>query len=230
MNSARLFAAILLASSLAAASASAQHVSRPDESKTLGVKVPETKFFADNGDTMAIGDLAGYPLIVSPVFTSCPHVCPAITGSLISALDGLGGVGKTFNVLTVSFDPEDDEADLRAYREKTGMPDEWILAVGPTEQVDSLLTAIDFDYLALPAGGFAHANAVAFLSPDLRVSGYLYGLWYTTDDVKTALRVAAGQRSLIERARPFLLIAGLLSLIAAALVIITTARRTRSPA
>jgi protein SCO1/2 len=226
-NPARLIAALLLTASVVAAAAWAQYVPRPDERDTLGKRVPDAWFVTDNGDTVAIRDLAGSPLVVSPVFTTCPHICPAITSSLVSSLDGLGGIGETFNVLTLSFDPEDDAADLRAYREKTGMPREWILASGVPDQIDPLLRAIDFRYESLSAGGFAHANVVAFLSPDLTVSGYLYGLLYTTEDVKAALRVAAGQRPLVERARPILLIVGLLALVVTAFVIVFTARRAQ---
>lgn len=230
MNSARVIAAYVVCSCVVAATLWAQDISRPDERVTLGKKVPDAWFVTDAGDTITIRDLAGSPLVVSPVFTTCPHVCPAITSSLISAMEGLGGVGKTFNVLTVSFDPADDVEALRIYREKTGIPSEWILASGVPEQVDPFLEALDFRYKPLSAGGFAHANAVAFLSPDLTISGYLYGMMYTTEEVKAALRVAAGQRSLVERARPILLIAGLIALLATAFVIIFTTRRAQASA
>jgi len=203
-----------------------QYVSPPDERVTLGTTVPDAWFLDEQGDTLALYDLARTPLILSPVFTTCPHACPAITASLMDALDGLGGCGETFNVLTLSFDPNDSPEDLRAYRQKTGMPDEWKLATGDPDQVLPVMAAIDFRFEALTALGFAHLNVVVFLSPEMTVSGYVHGLMYTKDEVKAALRVAAGRRPLIDRARPLLIPIAAVFLIATLLVIIFTARRT----
>ena len=222
----RVAMAIALAAAVAA-TAAAQVVLPPDESKTVGTNVPPSWFLNENGDTLLLSDLAGAPLIISPVFTTCPHICPAITSGLVSALAGVGGVGETFNVLTVTFDPKDTADDLRKYREKTGIPPQWFVAYGDTTQVGSLLDAIDFHYVPLPAGGFAHPNAVAILSPDLVVSGYLHGMMHTEDEVRAALRIAAGHPPLVERARPWLILAAALGLLATALAIVLTSRRFR---
>ena len=113
-----LAAACAAALSIAAFSwvpAWSQYVPPPDERVALGTTVPDARLVDERGDTLALYDLARTPLILSPVFTTCPHACPAITASLIEALDGLGGCGKTFNVLTLSFDPNDTPEALRAY-------------------------------------------------------------------------------------------------------------------
>lgn len=203
-----------------------QSILPPDESVTVGKRAPESWFLDENGDTLRLRDLSGSPLVVSPVFTSCPHACPAITSSLVSALSGVGGAGQSFNVLTLSFDPNDTAEDLRAYREHTGMPAQWLLANGSPDQIEPFLEALDFQYDPVPGGGFAHANVVAVLSPGLTVSGYLHGLMYTEDEVKTALRAAAPSRPLVERARPLILLAALLALVAVILAIRLTARPT----
>jgi len=229
MKSARSKAALLVAALTAAVClwvpARAQYVSPPDERSTIGSAVPDAQLLDEHGETLALRELAGTPLIVSPVFTTCPHACPAITASLMDALDGLGGCGETFNVLTVSFDPKDTPEKLRAYRKKTGMPDEWLLATGTPDQVNPIMAAVDFRFEALTGGGFAHANAVVLLTPALSVSGYLRGLMYTQEEVKAALRVASGRRPLIDRARPLLIPIAAAFLIATLLVIVFTARK-----
>jgi cytochrome oxidase Cu insertion factor (SCO1/SenC/PrrC family) len=202
----------------------AQYISPPDESKAVGTEVPDARFVGERGDTITLRSLAGTPLIVSPIFTTCPHACPAITASLIEALDGLGGCGKTFNVLTFSFDPSDTPDHMRSYRDKTGMPDEWILATGPPEGVEAVLDAIDFRFEALPGAGFAHANVVVFLTPDQKVSGYARGLMYTKEEVKAALRVSSGRKPLIDRARPLLIPVAAAFLVLTILVIFLTRR------
>lgn len=223
-------AAFVLAFCATRAPIRAQQVSAPNENLTLGTVVPQAWFIDERGDTLTLSHLAGKPLIVSPVFTTCPRVCPAITSGLAEALDGLGGCGQTFNVLTLSFDPDDSPEDLRAYRQRTAMPEEWILGTGVEAQVQPVMDAIDFRFDTLPGGGFVHANAVAFLTPDQTVSGYLHGLMYTQDEVKAALRKASGRRPLVDRARPFLIPVAALFLIATLLVIIITVRKSHPAA
>jgi hypothetical protein len=112
-----------------------------------------------------------------------------------------------------------------------GMPPEWLVAIGPDDQVQLFLEAVDFQYERLMEGGFAHANVVVVLAPDLTVSGYLHGLAYTQEEVQAALRTAAGTRPLVERAWPLILVAVALALLATVLAIVFTARRRRpSPA
>jgi protein SCO1/2 len=234
MKSARsraaLFAAVCTVLAAGAWSpARSQYPAAPNERLTLGTAVPRARLFDENGDTLALYDLAGKPLILSPVFTTCPHACPAITASLEQALEGLGGCGKTFNVLTLSFDPNDTPQDLRAYRQKTGMPAEWKLAGGTPDQVLPVMDAIDFRFEALPGGGYAHPNVVVLLSPELTVSGYVHGLMYTQDEMKAALRAAAGHPSLLDRARPLLIPISAVFLVLTFLVILLTARK-RAPA
>jgi cytochrome oxidase Cu insertion factor (SCO1/SenC/PrrC family) len=202
----------------------------PNESETLGTVVPFATFIDENGDSLAITSLAGKPLIVSPIFTTCPHVCPAITSSLIEALDGVGGVGRTFNVLTLSFDPADTPAALRAYREKVGVPREWLLAGGSADEVAHFLDALDFHYEPLSGGGFAHTNAVVVLSPSLEVKYYLHGVYFDTEEVKKALRVAVGPTSMVERYKPFIFAAAALAAIVLLAVIWLTSRRRPSAA
>ncbi|MGD8413485.1 MAG: SCO family protein [Candidatus Latescibacterota bacterium] len=221
-------AAFVVAAAVAVCAAgrpAAQNARSPDGDGATGAAVPDARLIDEHGDTLMLHRLAGVPLILSPVFTTCPHACPAITASLIEALDGLGGCGRTFNVLTLSFDSEDTPERLRKYREETGMPEEWILAGGSPEQVNPVLEAIDFRVEALPGGGFSHTNAVVVLTPEMTVSGRLRGLMYTQEEVKTALRAASDRRPLIDRARPFLIPIAAAFLLATILVILLTSRK-----
>jgi len=94
------------------------------------------------------------------------------------------------------------------------------------EQVLPVMAAIDFRFEAIADLGYAHPNVVAFLSPDMKVSGYVRGLMYTQEEVKAALRVAAGRRPLIDRARPLLIPIAAAFLIVTLLVIVLTARKS----
>jgi len=209
----------------AASRAGAQTVFRPDASRVLGHPVPDVTLVDDAGASFSISALAGKPVVLSPIFTRCPHACVMITTSLRDALLAIGAPGQAYEILTVTFDPADTEEDLRAYRERMELPPGWRMARGASAQIDSLLSAIDFQTVALERGGFAHANAVAVLAPDLTVSGFVHGLAYEERDLRLALARAAAPESLVHRYRPLLAGVALAATLALVLTLVLTRRR-----
>jgi protein SCO1/2 len=211
--------------SLIAASATAQVTSRPDEAKTIGTHMPDVALISDDSTTYRLSSLWGKPVVVSPIFTRCPHTCSMITESLRDALAEIGEPGVGYEVLTVSFDPADDAAALRAYRERLGLPQGWKLATASAEDLDALLGALDFRVEAMD-GGFAHPNLVAVLSPDLTVSGYVHGIMYDAKEVRAALEHSAHRASLITRFRPFILLVAVAGALAVLWALFVTRRRS----
>jgi len=217
-----LFALVLIASV-----SRAQVTPRPDEKKTLGTTVPDVTLVGEDSTTFALSTLAGKPIILNPIFTSCPYVCPQITTSLRDALAKIGEPGAGYQVLTISFDPADGPAALREYRKQVSLPAGWKLATGTPEQVSALLGAIDFRYVPLEEGGFVHANVIAVLSPALTVSGYVNGVEYSEADVRAALEKAASDVSLVKHYRPFSLGVALAGVLAVVVALVATRRKPK---
>lgn len=202
---------------------------RPDESRTLGTQVPDVALIGEDSTSFMLSSLAGKPIVVSPIFTTCPHTCSMITANLRDALAEIGEPGVGYQVLTISFDPADGPAALRDYRRKMALPAGWRLAVATEANLELLLDAVDFNYEAMPDGGFAHANVVAILTPTLVVSGYAHGVTYEVKELRGALEKATRESSLVRHYRPFMLLIALLGLAAVAVVLFVTRRKT-SPA
>lgn len=218
----RRYAACVLLSMLFAGAAAAQ---RPDESKTLGTQMPDVELVADNDSTFRLSALWGKPVIISPIFTTCPHTCGMITESLRDALREIGEPGVGYEVLTVSFDPADDSAAMRAYRERMQLPPNWRMATARPDQLAALLGALDFTVTPMEGGGFAHPNLVAVLRPDLRVASYVHGVMFASADLSTALKDAADQASLVRRFRPVIVLASMLAAGAVVWALLATRKR-----
>lgn len=208
---------------LVAGAAAAQE--RPDESKTLGAQMPDVELIADNDSTFMLSALWGKPVIVSPIFTTCPHTCSMITESLRDALRQIGEPGVGYYVLTVSFDPADDSAAMRAYRERMQLPAEWRVATARPDQLALLLGALDFTVTPMEGGGFAHPNLVAVLRPDLRIAQFVHGVMFEPADVRAALSDAAEEASLVRRFRWVLVSISVLALAAVLLTLRATRKR-----
>jgi protein SCO1/2 len=220
-----IFATMLLAST----PARAQVVTPPDASKTRGHRIPDVAVVTDDSTTFHLADLAGKPIIINPVFTRCPNACPAITTSLRDALAEIGAPEVGYHVLTISFDPADGPAELRAYRERLALPAGWIVATATPANVAELLDALDFRTVAIDGGGFAHPNVIAIVTPALAISGYVHGLAYAPGEVRRGLEGAVRDASLVEHYKPVLIGVGVLSVLVMAGVLVATRKRAAPP-
>lgn len=218
--------ALLIAACVVAASAATAQVAMPpDEARTIGTQVPDVTLVAEDSTTFQLSKLAGKPIIVSPIFTACPHTCARITDSLREELAKIGEPGVGYHVVTLSFDPADGPAQLREYRQRLSLPAGWTLAVASPENLSALLDAIDFNYMTLPEGGFAHANVITILSPTLQVSGYVHGVMYDAKDIRRRLEVATNEASLLRHYRPFILLIGVTGMAVTLFVLFSTRRK-----
>jgi cytochrome oxidase Cu insertion factor (SCO1/SenC/PrrC family) len=218
------FVALLIFASVAGV-VRAQVALPPNEKATRGKSVPDVTLIGEDSTSFALSTLAGKPVLINPVFTTCQQTCPMITQNLHGALASIGEPGVGYQVLTISFDPADGPAELRAYRHKLDLPPGWKLAVATPENLKALLDAIDFNYEALPEGGFVHANVVTVLSPTLTVSSYLHGVTYDPEQIRNALWHAARESSLIRHYRGYVALAALLALTTTIIVLFSTRKK-----
>ncbi|WP_437422774.1 SCO family protein [Stutzerimonas chloritidismutans] len=175
-----------------------------------GAQVPLGLRFVDaSGDRVVLGDLLGQrPVILAPVYYRCPNVCGAQLASLFNLLSALSfELGKDYEVIAFSIDPRETPADAEAERAKlrkrwpqlVDSPHVHFLSeVAPASQPEpnpahpaagrALAEAVGFAYSWDPEiGEFAHASAIATLSPDGKLVRWLYGLGYQPDDMRLAL-------------------------------------------
>lgn len=217
--SARALLAAFLIALFARDGVTAQTALPPDESRTLGQPVADAVFVDANGEALAIGSLAGKPVVVSPIFTRCHHTCPTITANLKRAVAEVGAPGADFEVLSVSFDVADTPEDLARYRQRMDLPEAWKLARADAEALLPFLDSLDFRFISDPSGGFTHPNLIAVLSPELVVTKYLYGKVFDPNDLRAALALARGEGSLLQALSPYLFVAGVLGSLAAAFAV-----------
>ena len=171
----------------------------------LNESVPLDATFRDeSGATVRLGDLTrGKPAVLVLAYYRCPQLCTLV---LNGVLDGLRDVpyriGEEFTVVTVSFDPRETPelaaAKKAHYVESYGRPGAakgWHFLTGQKEQIDRLAAAVGFHY-AYDAehDRYNHPSGVVVLTPDGRVSRYLFGIRFPARDLKLALvEGSAGQ-------------------------------------
>jgi protein SCO1/2 len=111
-------------------------------------------------------------------------------------------VGDEFDVITVSIDPRDMPEAAAQQKEKYlkrygrfGAAKGWHFLTGHESAIKALTNAVGFHYAYDPKiDQFAHATGITVLTPDGRVSRYLYGFEFKARDLKLALLEASQSR------------------------------------
>jgi protein SCO1/2 len=164
----------------------------------LDEQIPADLNFRDEtGKPVRLGDYFGKkPLILTLVYYTCPMLCNEVLAGLESAMRVMKfDVGKEYDVLTVSFDPRETpematkkKAEFLKRYGRAGASDGWHFLTGPQESIDALTKAAGFQYQYDPkTGQFAHATAIALLTPEGKIAQYYYGVEYAPKDLRLGL-------------------------------------------
>jgi protein SCO1/2 len=185
---------------------------RPPMLKQVGIEQhldqqisPDLAFRDESGNAVRLGDYFGKkPAILSLVYYQCPMLCGEVLSGMTSALGMVNfDIGKEFDVITVSIDPREGP-DLAIAKKNTfiqryrrpGAEKGWHFLTGNQENITALAKAAGFGYEYDEATGqFAHATAIMVLTPEGRISRYLYGVEFPPKDLRLAL-VEASQHKI----------------------------------
>jgi protein SCO1 len=151
----------------------------------------------EDGRAVRLGDFFGRrPVVLTLVYYECPMLCTQVLNSLVGALMVLTlEPGKDFELVTVSFDPRETPA-LAAQKKATylerykrpGAERAWHFLTGDEPSIKRLTAAVGFRYVYdNDIRQFAHPSGITVLTPDGRLSHYLYGIEYGPRDLRFAL-------------------------------------------
>jgi protein SCO1/2 len=150
-------------------------------------------FLNGDGRSVRLGDYFGSrPVVLAPVYFDCPNICGTTLTQLARAVAASGlKPGTDFELVALSFDAR--EGPAQAAKAAARIPTRPMhLLTGAQASIDAVTGALGFDYAwDKELGQFAHASAVAVLTPDGKLSRWLYGLSYQPEDLRLAV-VEAG--------------------------------------
>ncbi len=165
----------------------------------LGGKVPTDGAYTDSsGAAVKLGDFfdGERPVVLTFNYSNCPMLCSLQLDRFVKGLKQLGrSVGDGFEVVTISIDPEETSAQAAeskkrylAEYERAGADKGWHFLVGSEQSTRPLAASVGFTYDYNEARQeWLHPAAIIVLTPDGRVSRYLYGIEYHPDTLNLAL-------------------------------------------
>ncbi len=204
--------------------AAGQTLLPPDPALAVGHVIPFDGFVDQEGrafvSPVTAPAAAGAPVwIVSPIYTRCAFTCAPITAALRSALERSGLQASQYRVMSFSFDPNETAEELRAFRARMALPEEWLTlrAVEPAA-LERTLTALDFRTITLGNREFAHPNLIVILAPDLRLVKYLFGTTFAPTEVAAAVQRARSAAAFAEPWEPYVFTASAVGVLLSGLV------------
>lgn len=173
----------------------------------LEARIPRDLPFVDEtGRAVTLGDLvgAGKPVILTLNYYRCPMLCTLELNGLVEGLKTIGWtIGKEFDVVTVSFDPKETPALAAAKKTsylgsygRSGAESGWRFLTGPAASIDTLTSTVGFEYgYDAESDQYGHPAVVVLITPDGRVSRYLYGVAFDRKTLELGLLEAGQGRS-----------------------------------
>jgi len=160
----------------------------------LGATLPlDLKFTNDKSEPVTLRQLINKPTILSFVYFDCPGLCSPL-------LEGVGDVirktdmdlGKDYQVITISFNYRDtpqkakEKKNRFVERYSKGHEKGWVFLTTDSVTIYKITHATGFITKAVGLD-FVHPSAIIAVSPQGKITRYLYGITFQPIDFKMAL-------------------------------------------
>lgn len=158
------------------------------------------------GGTAAAFGGVGRPTVLMLVYYRCPVVCDVLMAKMTQTFDELDfSLGKDYNALFISIDETEGPASSKAAKEKyagsyrMNAPESvraaalagWQFHTSDGDSVGKLANTVGYQYRKLSNGEYSHPVVAFVITPDGKLSRYLYGFKQESRDLKLALMEAS---------------------------------------
>lgn len=161
-----------------------------DERKYLGTFVPNVRILLEDGSVEDLYSLIKEkPTILLLSYYTCEGTCPVRVDNLKKLIQKTSLKDKDFRVLNLSFDKRDTLETLREFKKLHGpFTYHWVFGIIDKKSIHELTESVGFKFFFVERDKtFVHPNVYIFLSPEGRITRYLYGVKPSERDIRIAL-------------------------------------------
>jgi protein SCO1/2 len=170
-----------------------------DIDEHLGQKLPALSFTDENHQKSELRFQR--PTVVALAYFRCQMLCDLVLRGLVDTIaKSKLQLGRDFDAITVSIDPKDTPGAARvrkiALLQALGQTDApWKFLVGDEASIAQLADRFGFRFVYDPRSDqYAHPAAIFVVTPDGRISRYLYGVRFRPLDLQLAIAEARQEK------------------------------------
>ncbi|MEE6249281.1 MAG: SCO family protein [Bdellovibrionota bacterium] len=172
----------------------------------LGDKIDlNLKFKNEQGEEISLGSYfqSGKPVMLALVYFNCPSLCNFQLNGIVETLKKLEWTtGNEFEFVIASIEPTETpdlakskkESYMTVYDRKEGAKG-WHFLTGSQESITALADQVGFRYKWVESRNeYAHTAATYVLTPEGKISRYLYGIGFTPKTLRLSLVEASNNK------------------------------------
>jgi len=154
----------------------------------------DEKFYDENGNLVQLESIINKPTIVTFVYFKCTGICSPLLNEMTSIINKMDlDIGKDYQIFTLSFDSDEKPEMAKEKREnylgeikKPIDTNGWRFFTGDSANIQRLTDAAGF-YFKRNGQEWIHAATLIMISPQGKITRYLYGINHLPFDVKMAV-------------------------------------------
>jgi protein SCO1/2 len=161
-------------------------------------------FRDENGKDVRLGDyFSRRPVILVLGYYGCPMLCTMVLNGMVEGLQDMRwSIGKEYDVINVSIDPNETpdlaSAKKRSYVKRYGRDGAetgWHFLTGDSDAIQCLANEVGFRYAYDPISKqYAHPSGIVVLTPEGKISRYLFGVTYSPRELYAAVNAASSHK------------------------------------
>jgi protein SCO1/2 len=143
------------------------------------------------------------PVILVLGYYGCPMLCTMVLNGMVEGLQDIRwSIGKEYDVINVSIDPHETPslaaAKKRSYLKRYGRDSAqtgWHFLTGDGDSIQRLADEVGFRYVYDPLSKqYAHPSGLVVLTPDGKISRYLFGVTFSPRELYASLDTASSRK------------------------------------
>ena len=154
-------------------------------------------FWDEEGKEVTLRELTAgeVPVVIAPVYYTCPSLCSLVLNGVRDLLkETTLTPGEHFKVVNVCIDPENTPEIaaekknnyLNTLPEPEAVRDHWTFLTGQKENIEKATDQLGFRYKWVN-DQYSHASVIMLVSPEGKITRYIYGIKYNPRDFRLAV-------------------------------------------
>lgn len=162
----------------------------------------DIEFVDESGKSVTLGDYfdGEKPVVLILAYYECPMLCTLVINGAVDAMKEIDLTpARDFEIVTVSFNPAETHTLAKLKKQNylkdldvPGAAGGWHFLTGRESNIKKLTDAVGFGYRwNEKRGEYAHSAVIFILTPEGKLSRYLYGIMYEPETFRLSLLEAS---------------------------------------